>query len=105
MLSSDLDSFLLLSHGAIAVAYALRVFVHAPLSTRRWLPIHDVKWWFPPGVTQVERAIFLLIVIEEDSLLSIMVLEVTAIHSGKGLLVNVRWYAARFSMMISDLKQ
>ena len=38
VLSSDLDGFLLTSHVAIAVAYALRVFVHAPLSMRRWLP-------------------------------------------------------------------
>jgi len=71
----------------------------------QYLPIHDVIGMFPSGVTQVERTAFLLVVIEEDSLLTMLVLEVAPIDVGKGLLVNLWWYAASFSMMIGDLKQ
>src|SRR5258707_10011567 len=38
----------------------------------------------------IECAAFLPIVIQEDRLLTILVLEVTAIHAGEGLLVNLR---------------
>src|SRR6266496_5512840 len=70
-----------------------------------YLPIHDVIRMLPPGIAHVECAAFLLIVIQEDGLLTILVLEVTAIHAGEGLLVNVRRDAASFSMMIGNLKQ
>src|SRR6266496_4503733 len=70
-----------------------------------YLPIRDVIQMLPPGIAHVECAAFLLIVIQEDSLLTILVLEVTAIHAGEGLLVNLRRYAASFSMMIGDPKQ
>src|SRR6266704_2882646 len=60
---------------------------------------------FPSCITQVECAAFLLIVIQEDRLLSILVLEVAAIHAREGLLVNLRRSTASFSVMIGDLKQ
>ena len=47
----------------------------------------------------------LLVIIQEVSLLAVLVLEVTAVNAGGGLLVNLRRYAASFSMMIGDLKQ
>src|SRR5256885_7657546 len=71
----------------------------------RYLSIHNVIRMFPSCITDIKCAAFLLIVIQEDRLLTILVLEVTAIHAGEGLLVNLRWYAASFSMMIGDLKQ
>ncbi len=45
---------------------------------------------FPSCITHIEYAAFLLIVIQEDGLLTILVLEVTAINAGEGLLVNLR---------------
>src|SRR5712692_4181361 len=53
-----------------------------------YLPIHHVVRMFPSCITHVECTAFLLIVIQEKSLLTILVLEVTAIHTGKGLLVS-----------------
>ena len=71
----------------------------------RYLPVHDVVRMFPSCITHIKYAAFLIIVLEEDSLLAILVLEVTAIHPGKGLLVKLRRYATGLSMMIGDLKQ
>ncbi len=71
----------------------------------RYLPIHDVIWIFPSGVTHVERPTFLLIIVEKDCLLAVLVLEVAPIDVEKGLLINLWRYAMRFSMMIGDLKK
>jgi hypothetical protein len=70
-----------------------------------YLPIYYSIRMFPPYITHIEYAAFLLIVIQEDSLFTILVLEVTAINAGEGLLINVWRYATSFSMMIGDLKQ
>ena len=70
-----------------------------------YLPVHDVIRMFPSFITQIERATFLLVIIQEDSLLAVLVLEVAPIHAGKGLLIDLRRYAASLSMMIGDLKQ
>src|SRR5205823_6075198 len=70
-----------------------------------YLPINYVVWMFPSGITHIECAAFLLVIIQEDSLLRVLVLEVASINAGEGLLVNLREYAARFSMMIADLKK
>src|SRR5213080_4012926 len=70
-----------------------------------YLPINYVVWMFPSCITHIECAAFLLVIIQEDSLLAVLVLEVAAINVGKGLLINLRRYAASFSMMIGDLKQ
>src|SRR6266567_71699 len=71
----------------------------------RYLPIHDVIRMSPSGVTHVKHTAFLLIIVEKDCLLTVLVLEVTPIDVGKGLLINLRRYAIRFSMMIGDLKK
>src|SRR5260370_2478140 len=70
----------------------------------RYLPINYVVWMFPSGITHIECAAFLLVIIQEDSLLTALVLEVASINAGEGLLVNLRGNAAKFSMMIVDLK-
>jgi hypothetical protein len=50
-------------------------------------------------------AAFLLIIVQEDSLLTVLVLEVTSIDVGEGLLVNLWRHATGFFMMIGDLKK
>src|SRR5258707_11741056 len=71
----------------------------------RYPPVQDVIRMFPSFITQIKRATFLLVIIQEDSLLAVLVLEVAPINVGKGLLIDLRRYAASFSMMIGDLKK
>ena len=71
----------------------------------RHLPIHDVMRMFPSPITRVECAAFLLVIVQKDSLLAVLVLEVASINIGEGLLVNLRRDATGFSMMIGDLKK
>ena len=70
-----------------------------------YLPILDMIRMVPSRITQIECAAFLLVIIHENSLLTVLVLEVAVINTREGLLVDLWWYAASFSMMIGDLKQ
>ena len=70
-----------------------------------YLPINDVMGMLPSRITHIEGAAFLLIIVQEDSLLAILVLEVASIDVGEDLLINLWWYATGFTMMIGDLKK
>ena len=48
---------------------------------------------------------FLLVIVQEDSLLAVLVLEVASIDAGEGLLVDLWRSAASFCMMVGDLKK
>src|SRR5437764_14370787 len=41
-----------------------------------YLPINYVVWMFPSGITHIECAAFLLVIIQEDIVLRVLVLEV-----------------------------
>jgi hypothetical protein len=70
-----------------------------------YLPINDVMGMLPSRITQIEGAALLLIIVQEDSLLAVLVLEGASIDVGEGLLADQWRYATGFSLMIGDLKK
>ena len=80
--------------------------VFQAVQQKSWcLPINDVMGMVPSRITQIEGAALLLIIVQEDSLLAVLVLEVASIDVGEGLLVDPWRYATGFSLMIGDLKK